>query len=53
MSDQDIAYYRQRLAAEHRAAEAAAHPSAARSHARLAEVYAGMLRAAGSTQPLH
>ena len=53
MSDQDIAYYRHRLAAEHRAAQAAAHPSAAKSHARLAEVYAGLLRAAGTTQPLH
>ncbi len=53
MSDQDIFYYRHRLATEHRAAQAATHPSAARSHARLAEVYAGLLRAAGTTLPLH
>ena len=52
MSDIDFEYYETRLRVEQRAAELAQHPGAARSHARLAEVYAGLLRAANENQLL-
>ena len=44
MSDADIEYYDARMRAERRAARVAAHPLAARSHDRLADLYAAMIR---------
>lgn len=43
MNKTDLDYYRERIAAEEIAAQRAKHPSAARSHQRLAEEYASLI----------
>ena len=50
MTEQDLDYYRARIAEEEVAAQLAAHPLAAQSHRQLAEEYASLIAvAAGPT----
>ena len=43
MNQNDLEYYRARIAAEEIAAQRAKHPEAARSHRKLAEEYASLI----------
>ena len=44
MNKADLEYYRSRKSAEEAAAQRAGHPCAVKSHLRLAEQYAGLVR---------